>query len=553
MNSYVNYVVEANIGLILFMAAYIVLLAKETNFSLQRFFLIAAIIASLTFPLIHLSFSDGNIPSLSRLLPSSFLPELMISDQAAGNAASTTDAGFDMWLGIALFYGAGLLVSFSLFTIRLIQLTRKLTGNSFSAVGKYKVIESSGHRHTFSFFNYIFLGQADELSIDEKQRILQHETIHARQLHSLDVLLVNITGVLFWFNPIIKTYKKIFIQLHEFEADARAVEDRDVNDYCTLLAKVALQSADFRLANHFNNSLTLKRIKMMRTLKQKIKTWKILAFAGVIPLVFFLVACQDQVMNDITALAKNSNNALVVPDDVQARYETLKRQNPNSKYILVEFNEAAEKKLEGMVTINDNHGKIVLLRDEAEKQLAGMESKYGAPKHIEFYTPDATPLSGVKTFAIIEYDDLMNDISNQSKLDGDVYTVVEDTAIPNGGLPKFYEHIAKKMLYPAEARKNGIVGKVFVEFVVQPDGSLTNIKTLKGIGMGCDEEAMRAIASYPDKWIPGKNGGVDVKQRMVLPITFKLDGQNGTSDNNVTAPEGSINELVVVGANPKFE
>ncbi|MBA4057817.1 MAG: hypothetical protein C0490_24085, partial [Marivirga sp.] len=80
MNSYVNYVVEANIGLILFIAVYFILLAKETNFSLQRFFLIGGIIASLTFPLIHLSFSENSIPSLSQLLPSYLLPELTISE-----------------------------------------------------------------------------------------------------------------------------------------------------------------------------------------------------------------------------------------------------------------------------------------------------------------------------------------------------------------------------------------------------------------------------------------------------------------------------------------
>lgn len=266
----------------------------------------------------------------------------------------------------------------------------------------------------------------------------------------------------------------------------------------------------------------------MRTLKQKIKTWKILAFAGVIPLVFFVVACQDQVMTEVTELAKSANMAVEIPAEVQAKIDELQNAKPDKKFVVIETTTA-----EGQATVE----KI------KQNQVAS----------INVMTPTAKPSEPVRTFFIIEYNEYVEKISKDSKLDGDVYTVVEDTAIPNGGLPKFYEHIAKKMLYPAEARKNGIVGKVFVEFVVQPDGSLTNIKTLKGIGMGCDEEAMRAIASYPDKWIPGKNGGVDVKQRMVLPITFKLDGQNGASDNNVTAPEGSINELVVVGANPKVE
>ncbi len=67
----------------------------------------------------------------------------------------------------------------------------------------------------------------------------------------------------------------------------------------------------------------------------------------------------------------------------------------------------------------------------------------------------------------------------------------------------------------------GIEGKVFVEFVVDKDGTITNVKAIKGIGAGCDEEAKRVIEGAP-KWSPGKQRGRPVKVRMILPITFKL-------------------------------
>jgi protein TonB len=67
----------------------------------------------------------------------------------------------------------------------------------------------------------------------------------------------------------------------------------------------------------------------------------------------------------------------------------------------------------------------------------------------------------------------------------------------------------------------GIEGKVYVQFVVDKDGTLTDIKALKGIGAGCDEEAVRVIGGSP-KWKPGKQRGRPVKVRMVLPIIFKL-------------------------------
>jgi protein TonB len=67
----------------------------------------------------------------------------------------------------------------------------------------------------------------------------------------------------------------------------------------------------------------------------------------------------------------------------------------------------------------------------------------------------------------------------------------------------------------------GIEGKVFVEFVINRDGSVTEVRAIKGIGAGCDEEAVRVIQNSP-KWNPGKQRGKPVRQRMVLPVTFRL-------------------------------
>jgi len=102
-----------------------------------------------------------------------------------------------------------------------------------------------------------------------------------------------------------------------------------------------------------------------------------------------------------------------------------------------------------------------------------------------------------------------------------IFLVVEETAAPIGGMPAFYEYIGKKLKYPAQARRMGIEGKVFVEFVIERDGTITDVKAIKGIGAGCDEEAVRVVQSAP-KWKAGKQRGKPVRQRMVLPIAFKL-------------------------------
>jgi periplasmic protein TonB len=103
----------------------------------------------------------------------------------------------------------------------------------------------------------------------------------------------------------------------------------------------------------------------------------------------------------------------------------------------------------------------------------------------------------------------------------EVFMIVEDQPTFEGGMEAFYKFVNKNIEYPKQARRMGVEGKVFVQFVVDKDGSLSEIKVIKGIGAGCDEEAVRALKESP-KWKPGKQRGRPVKVRMSLPISFKL-------------------------------
>jgi len=103
----------------------------------------------------------------------------------------------------------------------------------------------------------------------------------------------------------------------------------------------------------------------------------------------------------------------------------------------------------------------------------------------------------------------------------EIFTVVEETAEPDGGMEAFYKYLKNELKYPKQARKMNVEGKVFVQFIVDKDGSLTDVKVMKGIGAGCDEEAIR-VMQEAKKWKPGKQRGRAVKQKIVVPIVFKL-------------------------------
>lgn len=103
----------------------------------------------------------------------------------------------------------------------------------------------------------------------------------------------------------------------------------------------------------------------------------------------------------------------------------------------------------------------------------------------------------------------------------EIFLVVEDKPEPIGGIKAFYKYVADNIRYPETATRNRVQGRVYVQFVVNSKGKITDVETVKGIGAGCDEEAARIVREAPD-WHPGKQRGKPVSVRMVLPITFKM-------------------------------
>ncbi|MEO7989625.1 MAG: energy transducer TonB [Chryseolinea sp.] len=105
--------------------------------------------------------------------------------------------------------------------------------------------------------------------------------------------------------------------------------------------------------------------------------------------------------------------------------------------------------------------------------------------------------------------------------DSVVYTVVEQQAQYPGGLNGLVEFLEKNINYPERPRKLGISGTVFVSFIVNKDGSLSDIGIVKGVHVDLDKEAMRVLSISPN-WIPGVQTGEIVRSRFVLPIKFRF-------------------------------
>lgn len=148
MNNYLNFLIEANVGLCFFIVLYLVLLSRETDFRFKRLTLIAGLMASLIFPLIHLNGATTLVPSISNMVPVYWLPEVVV-----GNTNTVPEKlSFNIWFYIALIYGSGVIVFLSLFLMRLLSMMRLIRQSDAYRDGRFIITESTSSLPTFSFF-----------------------------------------------------------------------------------------------------------------------------------------------------------------------------------------------------------------------------------------------------------------------------------------------------------------------------------------------------------------------------------------------------------------
>ncbi|MDY0215711.1 MAG: energy transducer TonB [Bacteroidales bacterium] len=128
---------------------------------------------------------------------------------------------------------------------------------------------------------------------------------------------------------------------------------------------------------------------------------------------------------------------------------------------------------------------------------------------------DAEADDNVEEYSYVEV------VEEKEVVEAEIFTVVEENPMFPGGDEARMNFLRENIKYPQMARESGIQGTVYVTFVVEPSGNITNIKILRGIGGGCDEEALRVVRQMP-KWKPGKQRGKSVRVQFNMPIRFVL-------------------------------
>ena len=283
-----SYLLKVSACTVLFFAFYVLVLRKLTFFKTNRFYLLFTLLLSFAIPALNFTIEREVVVSPMAPEPAVFLTDETLTEQHQAiphmPLLPVVEERFDYRALIPYVYFTVVLSLLGIAIWRILQLL-KHTKNSTQKINGLRIVRKAAGFTNCSFFNYVFID--DKLTPDELQVLLKHEEVHAKQLHSVDKVILIFFKSLLWFNPVVYLYDKALEQAHEYEADDVASKTFGNHSYAGLLLKLAVGEPQNKLIHNFVKSPVKERIKML--FNSKSKNMKKLAYLLVTPLVLGLI------------------------------------------------------------------------------------------------------------------------------------------------------------------------------------------------------------------------------------------------------------------------
>lgn len=277
-----EYLLKSSAIILIFYLFYKIFFKNDTHFKTIRWFFLGGLLVSLTLPFIEFT-------KYVRIVPESGT-EMLVINQSKNIQATQVIEGTSLDFNQVVFYIylLGVVILLIQFLIQLGSLALLIAKHSITNENGYLLVETSKLISPFSFFNYIVYNPK-QFKKEEIAQILTHEKVHAKHLHSFDMLLIQLFAIFQWFNPFIWFYRKELEQNLEFITDE--ITEQHVTckkSYQQLLLKTSAPNYRFALANNFYNSLLKKRIYMLHKERSASNSkWKLALIAPI--LLAFLV------------------------------------------------------------------------------------------------------------------------------------------------------------------------------------------------------------------------------------------------------------------------
>ncbi|PQB07933.1 BlaR1 peptidase M56 [Polaribacter filamentus] len=492
----INYILQVILFQVLFLAIYDFFLSKETFFTKNRWYLVVTSILSFLIPLIK-------VPSFQKAVPQEFmvyLPEIFLSPEKVIQKVIENKAFYESVNYVAILFWLGVVLFSMLFLIKLGKIVNLIRKQEVVAYPEFTLILIPNQTKAFSFFNYIFLGK--EIKETNRGKIIQHELVHSKQKHSLDLLFFELLKIIMWFNPMIYFYQQRITLVHEYISDAIVAKSENKETYINNLLSNFFQVENISFINQFyKQSFIKKRIMMMtKTQSKKMNQLKYLVLIPVLGSMLFYVAC-TQSENDVPAATISEYQGKI---KIQNEFYFIK-QNEFGKTI--GFNSKGEEVdvlsllPESVVALNFENGKLVT------------EFSYADDK------------KKTKELQVIKDPNTITDTEEISFLKIDKSPTFP--GCESGDKDCFSKMVQKHFSESFNAKMVNNLGlsagkkRVFIGFKIDTYGNIVDVNA-RAPHEKIEEEVIKVMSSLP-KMMPGEQEGKTVAVKYAIPFTLVID------------------------------
>ena len=535
------YLLKVNAGIALFYAFYKLFCQRDTFFQWRRIALLSFLGISFLYPLLDIQDWVMEQPAIYEL--ADYYTVLMNTEEVtAAPVAYEAPQRPDLLTIFTYLYYIGVIVMSVRFIIQLASICHIRWKGQAVYLNGQRIISLPSEANPFSFFGWIFL-YLPQLEEESQEEILMHEQTHARQWHSVDVIVSEIVNIVCWFNPFSWLLKgEIRLNL-EYLADNQVAQTlNDSKQYQYHLLGLAHTNSKTGLYNNFNVSQIKHRIIMMN--KKRTRTVGRIKYALFAPLAAALllvsnISCtstEKQESSTETTESRAVEGEVFqvceeMPEFPGGMAECMKFLGKNIKYPT----QAMEKGIQGRVIVqmvvtkegDITEAKVVrgvdpLLDAEALRVINSMPKwkpgrQEGKAVNVKYTIPVMFKLTGDNSS-----DKKEADTQQEAKVDENgIHQVCEEMPEFPGGMQECMKWLGKNIKYPTTAQEKGIQGRVIMQFVVERDGSITEPKVVRGVDPDLDKEALRVISIMPN-WKPGKHKGEAVRVKYTLPVMYRL-------------------------------
>jgi bla regulator protein BlaR1 len=384
------YLLKVNIALLLFCLCYYVILRRLTFYTLNRVYLITAILFSTLYPLVDFtSIMQRN----QKLVQPIQVAVINLNLRAANFARPVAQTNYWEWL-VALFW-IGVVVMALRLVMQFISLLRIYRRSKPALINSYKVRVIADEANPFSFWQSIYINPHHH-GADELQSIIAHEQVHVSQWHTLDILLAEISLVFYWFNPGVWLMKKAIAENLEFITDRKILQQGvDAKSYQYSLLYASFNTSPNAMVNHFNISTIKKRIMMMNS--KKSSAYSLSRYGLIAPAILVLVLVFGTTKAE---LMKKGAHAVKQATEkaITAVNQSLSNSQINSKAasVIMKVKESAAKLSNNIANTNKADTTIKLsalsLMTDTPKRKSIINSSLAFPDSAWYLVNGTTPL-----------------------------------------------------------------------------------------------------------------------------------------------------------------